>query len=394
MATTDPSAESGLPRVLWFTDDPLDWLDGWARSFEPLHGTALNVLLVQASAQPVESGAIPSDTIPAAAGLTGAASGLALASVLERFQPHIVHIDCRQGRTRARFACQLARVAVLSQGSVPGEIHSPPASSGLSARLKQAVAGRTRAPDVVVHEFQAPAPLHRELDHPFESGCGTSLDDPDPRLTLAYPRAATDAAVLLVDARGLDAVATTAAIAHVQRVQHASPHARILVIPNTAERTPWDQIRGLVVLPWLIDRDAAILSADAVLHVADSRPALRTLMRASVLGRPAVGVSSAVVKLLVREGDTGFLCDGRGQSLPDLVRRALGDASTLGVVGARAARHARRAFDQDVVVARLLGIWDRALSGTTGSPLDMDSSGNLFAAPLQRGRREHVKRRS
>jgi hypothetical protein len=388
------SDSNDLPVLLWLTDDVADWMHGWGASLVPLHGEAISLHVAVPMGQGVRLAGtvVPFTEVPGASGIDGVVQAPALVSLMERVGPQVAHVDVASGQRRARFAAQVAGVPLLSESRRAGDFVEPPSGGGrIVGRLKARLQQRLRVPDCTVLEFSGPVPESPEWS-PMETSCGTNVDPPIAGTRPGFARAPADRFVLLLDARGMDAAAEKVALAHVNRVVARGGGCRLLVIPPSDGPSVWDACRGIVVLPWSLSDDAAILAADAFLAPVDSRFALRTAMRAAALGKAVVAMDTPATRFVVRDGDTGVLVSGRGDAFADAVHALLAQPGQLEWLGEKGRRFARRAFDRDVVVTRLLGLWDRRLSRLTSDGLTVDSSGNLFSEPADERRlRDHTR---
>lgn len=115
-------------------------------------------------------------------------------------------------------------------------------------------------------------------------------------------------------------------------------------------------------------------------------------MRASALGKPVIGADGEAARYVVRDGDTGVLAATAGDAFARAVAEVTAKPGQLEWLGEKGRRFARRAFDRDVVLTRLLSLWDRRMSRLMSDDLTVDSSGNLFSEPADDRRvRDHIR---
>jgi glycosyltransferase involved in cell wall biosynthesis len=89
----------------------------------------------------------------------------------------------------------------------------------------------------------------------------------------------------------------------------------------------------------------------------------RALMEAMAVGVPVVATDVKGSREVVRHGRSGFLVPlGDDAALADALARLLGSAALRAEMGAYGAEHARRHFDEDRVVERLVAVYRSALA--------------------------------
>jgi glycosyltransferase involved in cell wall biosynthesis len=90
-----------------------------------------------------------------------------------------------------------------------------------------------------------------------------------------------------------------------------------------------------------------------------------TIVEAGVLGLPVVAFAVAGVPEVVIDGSTGLLAHpGDVQGLTDRVWRLVRDKAMARIMGERAARHCRRAFDVRIIAPQYLALYRELRSAT------------------------------
>lgn len=332
------------------------------------------------------------------------------------FQPHVVHVvgdailppaveAARLARTGA-VVCSYhgARIGFLSaaQRLMPATLSSRLQPAGLAARALNARATRIFAMSAGAAGALQGAGVSAADFERFDLGLGLCLDKwrsddgADRKLPRPLVRDASTRMRLAVDVRGLTLDEQKPTLALVRRLRSGVAGLSFVVLTDTTFRSPWDHERDVLALNDGDNNEAlAIASCDALL-VAESHAAARQLaMAAALLRLPVIAAQSPDAAALVRHEETGYLVEGSKPANWEAAVRLLADSPGLRTqMGARATRYATRLFDADLVLQRLVGLYDRLLSegADDEGPATLDASGTILSAPARQGLNQHITR--
>jgi glycosyltransferase involved in cell wall biosynthesis len=331
------------------------------------------------------------------------------------FQPHLVHVVGDAILPPAVEAARLARagavvcsyhgakIGYLSsvQRLVPSSLSASIQPAGMAARALSARATRIFAMSARAASALESAGVSTAGFERFEFGLGLSLDrwrgddGADKVLPRPLVRDASTRMRVAVDVRGLALEEQKPALALVRRLRSGVAGLAFVVLTDTTFRSPWDHERDVLALNDGPDNEAlAIASCDALLLAEGHASARRLAMAAALMRLPIVALQSPDTAGLVRHDETGYVVDGGTLASWETAIRALADSPGLRAqMGARATRYATRLFDADLVLQRVVGLYDRLLSegADDEGPATLDSSGTILSAPARQGLNQHIK---
>lgn len=332
------------------------------------------------------------------------------------FEPHVVHVVGDAILPPAVEAARLARtgavicsynggnIGFLSSVKrfVPVALTDRFQPSGMAARALAARATRIFAMSPSAASALQGAGLTADGFERFELGLGISLDewrkDDGAERTLPRPlvRDASTRLRMALDVRGRTLEQQKPALALVRRLRSRVAGLAFVVLTDTTFRSPWDHERDVLALnDGRSNESLALASCDALILVDGGGCARQLAMAAALLRLPIVAEQTPDHAALVRHDETGFMVDGGQASAWETAVRALADSPTLRTgMGSRASRYATRLFDADLMLQRLVGLYDRLLSegADDEGPATLDSSGSIVSAPARRGLHQHISR--
>jgi hypothetical protein len=354
--------------------------------------------------------------IPVSPGLGALVWGPVAVARWVEFQPHVVHVvgdailppaieAARLARTGA-VVCSYhgANIGLLSsaQRLVPATVPGRFQPAGLAARALNARATRIFAMSArAAHVLQDAGVSAADFER-FELGLGLCLDKwrnddgADRPLPRPLVRDASTRLRLAVDVRGLTLDQQKPTLALVRRLRSGVAGLAFVALTDTTFRSPWDHERDVLALNGGDGNEAlAIASCDVLLLVESHAAARQLAMSAALLRLPVIASQSPDTAALVRHEETGYLVDGSKPANWEAAVRMLADSPGLRAqLGARATRYATRLFDADLMLQRLVGLYDRLLSegADDEGPATLDVSGSIVSAPARQGLHQHITR--